>query len=173
MFSTTLVILIVIVIVYALFVFVLSRLFVPLMGFHENFHRDQVPAELIEVVSKLENESLNAFDYANKAQDYIRQNWHIGRFEVFQHLPLAFRRDIHQIWQRKGYAHCTSINLLYVNLLTHSKFFAPEDILVKHKLFNFFIHQYLNVKIAGEWINADPSMTILKTPLGKKTGLFG
>lgn len=164
---------IVIVIFYFLCVFVLSRLFVPLMGFHENFHREQVPAELIEVVSKLENESQNAFDYANKAQDFIRQHWHIGRFEVFQHLPLAFRKNIDQIWKRKGYAHCTSINLLYVNLLTHSKFFAPEDIRVKHKLFNFFIHQYLELKIDGKWIFADPSMTILKTPLGERTGLFG
>ncbi len=173
MFSSALVILIVVAIVYTLFVFVLSRLCVPLMGFNENFHRDQVPAELLEVVRKLETESHNQFEYANKAQEYIRSYWHIGRMQVLPHLPLAFRTDIDQIWAKKGYAHCTSINLLYVNLLTHSKFFTPKDIRIKHKLFNLFVHQYLELKIGKSWTPADPSMTILKTPLGVRTGLFG
>jgi uncharacterized protein YggE len=49
-----------------------------------------------------------------------------------------------------------------------------EDIKIKHTFANFVPHQYLQVKVAGVWIDVDPAgVGIRKKPLGTHLSWFG
>lgn len=79
-----------------------------------------------------------------------------------------------QVWNTPGYAHCNTQNYLLYLLLLASNLFSPVDIRIQTVFCNFFIHQYLQVRINGSWINVDPAGgTIRGLPIGRHISLWG
>jgi hypothetical protein len=58
--------------------------------------------------------------------------------------------------------------------LAKSKYFKPEDITFHCNFFNFFIHQYLKVRVANNLIFADPAGASIRGELlGGHINFFG
>ncbi len=158
---------------YFFTVFIVLRLFVPFMGFTPKLHRETIPDEMKAKIREFEATATDARTYAELAYRFVQHHWEGGRFKTITRAALAFRTNLASIWNDHVYAHCNTINYVFYNLLTHSKFFKPEDIQVRHIFYNCFIHQHLLIKIDGAWVEADPATDYLNLPLGKRAHWFG
>ena len=160
--------------IYFLIVFVALRFVVPFMGFNALRASQEIPQEIKDRIAKLEKASQTPEEYLKRAYDLVVSRWHAGRFETLLRAPLAFRKDLAQVWRSPGYAHCTTQNYLLFVLLVGSKFFRPEDIKKKTVLFNFFVHQFLQVHVANQWLDVDPAgASICGMPFGSHISFFG
>ena len=167
-------IILIIIAVYFLIVFVGLRLVVPFMGFTKPKLPEIIPEEIKNKILELESASTNQMEYLQGAYAFIAFRWQAGRMNTVFYAPLAFRKNLLSIWNRSGYAHCNTQNYLLYVLLAGSKFFKPEDITFHCIFFNFFIHQYITVKVADAWVAADPAgATIRNAPLGTHIKYFG
>lgn len=161
-----------IILAYAASIF-LSRLIIPFRGFKKPLLPKEIPAEMEKIIKELEQKSPDARTYLENVYNFVQSRWRAERLKTILKFPLIFRTDIGEIWNSPGYAHCTTINFIFYTLLVKSKFFKEEDIKFKEIFFNMVPHQYLKIKVGGEWIDADPSVTYLKLPLGKRARFFG
>lgn len=159
---------------YFFIVFIALRLITPFMGFGKLPILIPIPEEIKIKIKELESASATPEEYLVLAYGFVTSRWHAGRFDTIQRAPLAFRKDLTKIWSEPGYAHCNTQNYILFVLLVGSKFFNPEDVKGKCVFFNFFIHQYLQVQVAGRLISADPAgASIRHKPLGSHIKLFG
>jgi hypothetical protein len=159
---------------YFFIIFVVARLVVPFMGFGGLAQPLQIPKEIAQKISELEMTSSGANDYLRASYNFVVSRWHAGRMDTVYYANLAFRNNLQQIWRQPGYGHCNTQNYLLFVLLTGSKFFAPIDVKLKTVFFNFFIHQYLQVRVEGSWLDVDPAgASIRGEPLGAHISLFG
>ncbi|OGE74410.1 MAG: hypothetical protein A3I07_00645 [Candidatus Doudnabacteria bacterium RIFCSPLOWO2_02_FULL_42_9] len=160
--------------IYSFIVFILLRLVTPYTGFGKLPKPKQIPHEIIVKISELETASSNSQEYLQKIYDFVTSRWHAGRFTTIFYAPLAFRTNLMKIWKSPGFAQCNTQNYIVFVMLTNSKFFKPEDIKLRTVFFNFFLHQYLKVKVGNEWINVDPAgASIRGKPLGAYISIFG
>lgn len=161
-------------VVYFFIVFVVLRFITPFMGFRKPLLPEDVPEEIKKKVLDLKTVSFNKREYLEAAYDFVTTYWHAGRMDTVKYAVLAFRSNLKKIWNSPGYAHCNTQNYMLFILLVESKFFKPEDVTFHCVFFNFFIHQYLKVKIGNEWIVVDPGgASIRGMPLGKRIAWFG
>ena len=160
-------------IVYLLLVFGVSHLVLPFYGFQSTRPADSLPEEVSRKVKELEDGSKDARDFAEKVFDFVRSRWGAARMATIIHLPLAFRTDLSKLWQQPGFAHCQTINYIYISMLTHSPWFSPADVRTCYQFFNGVMHQYCQIRIDGEWLDADPSVTYLPLKLGERAKGFG
>jgi hypothetical protein len=158
---------------YFVLIFVLARIVVPFLGFKKYPAPRDLPDEVRLAIAELEKRSFDQRSYLQAAYDFVRSRWHSERFKTITELPLAFRTDLKEIWQKSGYAHCTSINFILYALLANSKFFTPGDIRLRHTIFNLMIHQYLRVRVGKDWLDVEPSLVFLNLPVGQRPGFFG
>ena len=159
---------------YFFLVFVVLRLIAPFMGFGGLTMPAELPKEIRDKITELESTSANQDSYLQAAYDFVAVRWHAGRITTVFFAPLAFRKNISVVWQSPGYAHCNTQNYLLFLLLAGSKFFKPRDIQLRTVFFNFFIHQYLQVKIGNRQIDADPAGTTIRgKPLGRHISWLG
>lgn len=159
---------------YFLFVFVVLRITVPFMGFGELMMPSRLPSEIKEEIAKLEIEASSPMEYLKLAYKFVTSRWRAGRMDTLYYAPLAFRKDISEILRGSGYAHCNTQNYLLYVLLAGSRYFDPKDIKTRSVFFNFFIHQYLQVRIGERWIDADPAGTSIRgMSLGTHISFFG
>jgi len=84
-----------------------------------------------------------------------------------------FDTDLKILWNRKGFAHCMVFNYALFVLLAGSKYFKAEDIKPVVIFYNFFIHQYLKVRVGDKWIYADPAITYKPFKVGDRSKAFG
>jgi hypothetical protein len=159
--------------IYVTVIFVGIRLVVPFLGFGTYPMPLELPAEIKAAIKELETNASDPQAYAARAYEFVQARWYSKRLRTVTAAPLAFRTDLAEIWNSPGYAHCHTINRIYIALLVGSKFFSPEDIEVRHKFFNFMIHQYVRVRMNGAWLDTDPSLVFLGHGIGKKAGFFG
>lgn len=163
---------------YFLLVFLGSRLVVPFMRFRGFKPPADVPKEIREAINGLEAKSDSQKAYLENVYGLIMEKnfrqWHHTRFRAATRLPRAFVKDLKEIWETRDFVYCTAINYLIYTMLINSKFFKPDDILVRHVFVNFFIHQYLRVNVAGVWVDVDPAGTGIRgKPLGTHLAWFG
>lgn len=158
---------------YFFIVFFLSRFFVPFMGFRKYLPPAAIPDDVQQTIRELEEKSKNVRSYLENAYQFVRSNWQAERLKTVTHFPLIFRTDLGAVWRQRGYAHCNTINFILYTLLAKSRYFAVEDIKVRHSFFNMVLHQYLQVKVSGQWIDVDSSVAYLKNPVGRRAHLFG
>ena len=159
--------------VYLFTVFFLARVFIPFMGFWQYTPPVGLPSDMWARIHEMEAASRASSEYVARAYDFVRNRWHSERLKTITRLPLIFRTDITQIWNSPGYAHCTTVNFVLYTLLARSRYFTQDDIRVRHTFFNGVLHQYLQVRIGHNWIDADPSTSYLHLPLGQRARLFG
>jgi hypothetical protein len=150
---------------YFFVVFFVLRLVVPFMGFSEPEVPKQIPDEMVQMIKTWEAQASKPEDFLQNVFEFVRKNWWSDRFKTILKFPLAFRSDINQIWHERGYAHCTTANYVLFVLLVNSKFFKPGEIRFRQVFLNFFIHQYLQVRVGDRWLDVDPG--------GSNIGKFG
>jgi hypothetical protein len=170
----TLIFIALIVLVYVVVVFVGIRLFVPYMGFGRFRLPESLSQEVLQTIRELENKSIDGQAYLAAAYNFVATRWHAGRMNVIFKAPLAFRTNLQKLWNSPGFAHCNTQNYILFLLLAGSKFFTEEDVQPRCVMFNFFIHQYLRVRVADRWVDADPAgASIRGKPLGEHIEWFG
>lgn len=167
-------ILLIVIAVYFFLVFVVLRLLVPFLGFGRFMMPENLPEEIKNAVQELEGRSLSQEDYLKSAYDLVIARWHAGRMVTIFKARSAFRKNLSTIWNSPGYAHCNTQNYILFVLLAGSRFFQAKDIEPRCVFFNFFIHQYLRVRINGEIVAADPAgASIRGKTLGEHIEFFG
>lgn len=149
----------IIVAVYFFLVFFVLRLVAPFMGFGKYQPPKNLPPEIKDKITELENSSYDQMSYLRLAFDFVLSRWYAVRYKAATDFIKLFRSDLKQIWQQPGYAHCTTQNFILNVLLLSSKYFKTEDIKVRHVFLNFVPHQYLQVRVNGQWIDVDPAAT--------------
>lgn len=159
--------------VYFFVVFFLSRFLVPFMGFGQYQPPREIPREMKDAIAELEAKSSDPRSFLENAYALVRSRWQATRLGTVRNLPLAFRTDLEELWSSPGYAHCHTINYLLRTILVRSKFFREGEVRTRHGFMNFFIHQYLQVRIRGRWTDADPSLAHLRLPIGRHASWFG
>ena len=158
---------------YFFAVFGLSRFLIPFMGFKKYSPPRDIPEEIKETIKELKNRSVDQRSFLEATYNFVQERWQAERLKTISHFPLIFRTNIAEIWQRPGYAHCNTINFILFTLLVNSRYFTEDDIRIKHIFFNMVIHQYLRVRVGGEWLDVDPSTKYLRLPIGQHSRWFG
>jgi hypothetical protein len=176
--------------VYILLVYVASRFVVPFMGWRGFERPVAVPEGISMKIAELESHAVDQQSYLTLVYDFVLEKtlnqWEHTRFRAATHIPRAFVKDLKEIWETKKFVYCTGINYLIFVMLTGSKFFSAkggsasggkavnEFIRVRHVFVNFFIHQYIQVKIGDKWVDVDPAGTGIRgKPLGTHLAGFG
>ncbi|MEK9181087.1 MAG: hypothetical protein AAB871_02540 [Patescibacteria group bacterium] len=158
---------------YFFLVFFVARFFVPYLGFKKDMPRQDLPAEVMQKISEMENQAADQKAYLQLAYDFIIHKWTGGRFNVIFNFPKLFRNDIGKIWNQTGYAHCTTKNFILYTLLANSKYFKVDDIKIRHTFWNMVVHQYLKVKLGNRWVDVDPAAaSIGNYPIGTHGWFF-
>ena len=165
-------------IAYAFLVYVASRFAVPFMEWGGFRPAVEIPPEMQQVVTDLEGKAFDQHTYLQAVFDLVmeknRRQWNHTRFQAAVRLPRAFVTDLSEIWNTQDFIYCTGINYLAAALLSNSKYFRPQDIKVRHVFVNFFIHQYLQVRVGEKWVDFDPAGTGIRgSPLGTHLAWFG
>ena len=159
---------------YFFLIFFLLRLVVPFMGFTKPKLPREIPQEITDVITAMEAKSQSQREYSAAAYKLVTSRWYAGRMSTLYYAPLAFRTELPILWSETGFAHCNTQNYILYILLARSRFFRPEDVTVKTVFFNFFIHQYLKVKIDTTWTDLDPAGAAIRgMPLGTHISFFG
>lgn len=164
--------------IYFFIVFVVLRLVVPFMGFGKYEPQTFVTDEIKNQIVELENLSHDQLSYLQAVYNFIleknRKQWKHTRGQAAIRLPRLFVKDLTEIWQTTDFVYCTAINFVIYSLLINSIFFQIEDIRAQHVFVNMVIHQYLQVRVNGKWIDIDPAGTGIRgKPLGYHLSIFG
>ena len=170
--------LLIIVTVYFFLVFVVLRLFVPFLGFKQFSMPTELPPEIRQTITDLENKSQTPAAYLQAVYDFIMdknaKQWKHTRFKAATKLPRMFVSDLTEIWQTQDFLYCTAINYAAFVLLAGSKFFKASDVKTKHVFVNFIIHQYLQVSVDHTSVDFDPAGTGIRgLGLGHHLSFFG
>jgi len=119
-----------------------------------NFSEDSIPeklsVEMVKTIEQLKQQASSSDNFLKLTYDFIGSKYRSERFNTV----LKF-----------GY-------LLRIFLIT-SGWFKEEDIRRKHLFVNFVPHQYLQVKVNGEWIDIDVGEKRRGLPLGRHLKYFG
>ena len=163
---------------YFFIVFVGLRLVVPFMGFGKFQPVFEFFPEIQAQIAEMEKLSSDQKTYLQAVYNFIldknKKQWNHTRGQAALKLNRLFVKNLSEIWHTKKFVYCTGINFVVYALLTGSKYFKPEDIRARHVFVNMVIHQYLQVKIAGEWIDVDPAgIGIRGKALGEHLSFFG
>jgi hypothetical protein len=164
--------------VYFFLIFVVARLVVPFMGFNGYEPYVNLPLEIKKVISDLEKTSIDQMSYLQAVYDLVLDKtlhqWKHTRFKAGLYFRRAWVKDLTEIWQTKNFIYCTAINYLVFTMLVGGEFFKKDDVRIRHVFVNFFIHQYLQVKVGEKWLDVDPAGTGIRgKPLGTHLSFFG
>jgi hypothetical protein len=158
------------VLAYLLFVWVGLRLTIPHLGFKKERLPTELPSNFSAEISRLDAEAADDMDFLKRAFEFVTSRYYGSRPKTVFYFWTAFQDPINHA---PGFLPCTSLNYLVRVILVKSGRFRDADIQVKVIPLNFFIHQYLKVRVNNTWIDVDPWSAFLGVPLGKKSALFG
>ncbi len=164
--------LIVIIIIYVLVFFVLSRFVIPHLGFFKTPLPKELPPSMDYAINKIKSEANSPYNFLELSYETLGNKYRSERFNTFLRFSYLFK-DLNEIWEMQGYIPCTQSSFLMRIFLVHSGQFSDEDIKIKHTFFNFNIHQYLQVKISNKWIDVDVGEKQRGMPIGKHLKFFG
>ena len=165
-------VIIVIIFVYFVIVFYLSRLVVPHLRFGPDPLPATIPPDLNKAIADLKSRARSKEEFLRLSYDYLGRRYRSERFNTFLKLAYLFD-DADTIWRRPGYTPCTQSNHLMRICLVRSGYFTEQEIVKRHVFVNFVPHQYLKVKIDNQWIDVDVGEYQRGLPLGKHLGWFG
>lgn len=163
---------------YLVLIFVALRFIAPLFRAKDFVLPKIMPEEIKATILDLESASKDQLTYLEAAYALVMEKnkyqWQHTRFQAALKLPRLFVKDASEIWSTKKFIYCTAINYILFVLLAGSKFFKREDVRIKHVFLNFVIHQYLQVKVSGKWLDVDPAGAGVRgKPLGQHQAWFG
>jgi hypothetical protein len=159
-----------IIVLYFFFVFVVLRFLVPFLGFKKAPLPKTLPADFEQAIDELNKKSKTNEEFLHNAYDFITKKYHGARMRTLTDWEYSFK---HPFSHKPGYIPCTIHNYLLRILLVKSNRFSDDDIKTQVVFFNFFIHQYLKVKINNTWVAVDPNSRYQGVAFGKHAVLFG
>jgi len=140
------------------------RLIVPYYGFTTPEVPKQIPAFLAKEVTSIKNASFSKEHFLRSAFQLLVDRYYGGRWETLVYANRAFE----PIGRREsGFIPCNIFNHLMRTILVASGEFSNDEIKTVVVPLNFFIHQYLKVRIGDRWIDIDPTYHRLGIPYGK------
>lgn len=125
------------------------------MNHDDNYAFDTLPVDMRLVV-----EHLDALPSQHECVRYayalLTKKYRGRRIETFLRITDILNDDIHRIWAREGFLHCTNMNRVMCALLLNTQHFTRDDVGVKWtRLWFIFPHQYVRVKVNDKWIAVD------------------
>ncbi len=163
---------IIFIIVYFVAVFFVLRLLVP----HSDFGYDPLPKKLdLEIkiaIDKLRDKASSAEEFLKLTYDFIGSKYRSERFNTVLKFGYLYK-NINEVWRMNGYMPCPQTNYLVRIFLIRSGWFKDEDIRKRYIFVNFVPHQYLQVRVNGQWIDLDVGEKRRGFPLGKHLKYFG
>lgn len=160
----------VLILLYFFSVFFILRLIVPFYGFFKARLPHKIPSYFEEKIRILNNESDSDKEFVYNCYSFITSKYYGNKVKTFIDFSYAFQ-DIFS--HKDGYLPCTVQNELLRIMLIRSGRFQEKDIRIAVTFFDFFIHQYLLVKVQSDWIPVDPWSHFLGRKFGEKPELFG
>jgi len=154
---------------YVLFVFVVIRLVVPYYGFSKTEIKSSVPKYFLYEIEKINLTSNTDFEYLKNSYDYLSSKYYGSKVELFTKWQRAFD-DV--FTHKTGFVPCNVFNELMKIVLIKSGRFEDNDIRKRVTFLNLFIHQYLQIKVSGKWIDVDMEYKNMGVPFGKHASIF-
>lgn len=94
--------------------------------------------------------------YLKGAYDFITTRYESKRLDTAFKLFGLYSTSLENLWNRKGFMHCTNQNYLLAMLLVRGGLFAESDIKPQWALVDLCPHQYLKIKLHdGQWVEVD------------------
>ena len=152
--------LLIIIISYILIVFVLSRLIIPHLGYKKLPLPENIPVEWQKEIDLLKSKSNSPEEFLTLTYNYLGQKYYSKSHSLFRRLRTFTNFStlfigLDELYERTGFMHCTQLNFLLRIFLVKSGFFKEDDIRLRHMFFDFFIHQYAQVKTRSHWLAID------------------
>lgn len=160
-----------VILLYAIVTFLLSRVFIPLLGFTETRIPKKLPRGMREAIEDIEKKSKNKNDYARNVWKFVTSRWHGKRREYIK-MPSILWLSLKHAWKKTGFLPCTMISYITRILLVRSRFFSKEDVKTMTYFHSFALHQCLRIKIDGHWVYMDPWAEHLGHGIGKRLPYF-
>lgn len=160
--------------VYALFlyfviVFVGIPLLVPFYSYSNTDPDPIVPSDFLKIIEKINMESKSNLDYLHKSYDYLTNKYYGSRIGFLYDIKASFSN----IFSKKnGLLPCNIFNELLKIMLIKSGRFTNSGVKRKIVFLNFFIHQYLSVKVGDKWIIVDPTYSNMGIKFGNRAIFF-
>jgi len=162
----------IIILVYFITVFGLLRLIIPHMGFGNEEMPAEIPIDMKKMIDELKVKAGSPRDFLELAYDFVGSRYRSERFStIIKFNYLFFTLD--RIWRMSGYIPCTQSSYILRIFLIKSGFFREEEIKRKHFFVNFIVHQYLQVKVNGEWVDVDVGEKQNGMKIGNHLKYFG
>jgi hypothetical protein len=158
------------ILLYLFLVFFVTRLIVPHLGFKKEVIPATIPDNIQTKITELSRMAKTDAEFLNLVYEFVTTTYRGSRLKTLTQFWRAFG-DMYN--KQPGFLPCTGQNFLVRTFLVKSDRFSEADIQVVTTFHNFFIHQYLKVKVNNEWVAVDPWSHFLGVPLGKKSAFFG
>jgi len=130
-----------------------------------------LPKEFAPQVAQLQKQSNTKFEYVKNTYNLIMSQNRGGRFKTLLRGGL-YERDLRKIYLKTGYMHANQLNVFFKILCAQSTFFTSDAIRSKRTFLNFLPHEYVQVRIAGQWYDVDLYGGSMGVPLGKHASGF-
>lgn len=116
---------------------------------------DKLPVSMQKAVNTLKKCKTKQ-ECLEEAYDIVTWKYNGSRIKTYLLLHRIFTQSLEDIWNRKGYLHCNTMNYVMRVLLQKSGHFKAEDIKNKWALVWYISpHQYLKVRTEKAWVNID------------------
>ncbi|MCA9361159.1 hypothetical protein KC845_01230 [Candidatus Kaiserbacteria bacterium] len=140
------------------------------MGFKKSSLPKKIPNDLQSTINELNLNSKNKKEFLDNAYKYVTSQYYGSRIKTVFYFWRAFGNPL---YKSPGFLQCNGQNYILRTILEKSLFFKGEDIRIIHRPFNFFIHQYLRVRVDDTYINVDPWSNFKGLKLGQNSAWFG
>jgi len=157
--------------VYFILVFVLSRFVIPHLGNGVDLLPEKIPVEMEKAIDELKARAKTKEEFLNVAYQFLGKKNRSGRLNTIVKFNYLFK-SLADIWRIDGYIPCTQSNYLLRIFLCRSGFFQNDEIRKKYSFLNFVLHQYLEVKINGQWLAVEVGEASRGLPIGQRQKLF-
>ena len=154
---------------YLVGTFLLSRLFIPNLGFKGKI-KEKLPLEAKEKLMRITKETKDKNEVLKKVISYQLSRFYSEMRQVYPRFKFLFESSFNKLWEKKGFLHCHQQNFVLRRLLLGTGIFTEKDIKLKHTFCYLNIHQYLKINIGNkkkEWIDVDPFAMSLGYDLGE------
>jgi len=158
------------ILIYLILVFVGIRLFVPHYGFREAEIINNIPKDFLDEIENINSIPNNNFDFLKNSYDYLTSKYYGSKIELFTKWYYAFDGVF---THKTGFIPCNVFNELLRIMLIKSGRFDGKDIRKRVTFLNLFIHQYLQIKVNGKWVDVDMEYKNMGVVFGKHASIFG
>lgn len=159
-----------ILLIYILLIWVVARLVIPNLGFSKEPIPESLPLDLQQKISEFNQTANDNGGFLQLAYTYVTSKYSGSRLKTITQFYRAFGNTFEK---SSGFLPCTGQNYILRTMLIKSGRFKDEDIQVKTVPLNFFIHQYLKVKVGDVYLDVDPWSNFLGVPIGRKSFIMG